>query len=134
MAERFALHRHIPPPGENISIYVDPLPLDELVPMEDDIKWEVRKLRDNGSSSPSGIRAEHLQQWLWEAQKVQVDIASMTGSGLITEMDMKTLKEVNTYMEMEMDMEMATMGPLALYHWKRVVVLMQTDCREGRLA
>ena len=29
----------------------------------------------------------------------------------------------------EMDMEMAVMGPLALYHWKRVVLLMQTEFR-----
>ena len=67
--ERVALHYHTPPPGEKIPISVDPFPLDELEPMEDNIEWEVRRLRDNRSSSPSGIRAEHLQQWLWEAQK-----------------------------------------------------------------
>ena len=68
-AERVALHHHIPPPGENIPVSVDPFPLDELVPMEDNIEWAVRRIRDNRSGGPSIIRVEHLQQWLWEAQK-----------------------------------------------------------------
>ena len=63
--EQVALHHHIPPPGENIPISVDPFPLDKLVPMKDGIKWAVRRLRDNGSDSLSRIRVEHLQQWLW---------------------------------------------------------------------
>ena len=56
----------------------------------------------------------------------------VTGSGTITEVDIDTVKEAET--EMDMDMEIAAMGPLDLYHWKRVVVLMQTDFQEGRLA
>ena len=68
-AERVALHHHIPPPGENIPVSVGPFPLDELVPTEGDIEWEVRSMRDNRSGGLSRIRAEHLQQWLWEAQK-----------------------------------------------------------------
>ena len=44
---------------------------------------------------------------------------------------MDTLKEAET--EIYMNMETATMGLLALSHWNRVVVLMQTDFREGRL-
>ena len=34
---------------------------------------------------------------------------------------------------METDMETVVTGPLALSHWKRVVVLMQTDFQECRL-
>ena len=69
MEERVALHHHIPPPGENIPIYVDTLPLGELVPMEDDIKCAVQRLRYNSYRSPSVIRVEHLKHCLWEAQK-----------------------------------------------------------------
>ena len=58
----------------------------------------------------------------------------VTGSVTITEVDIDTVKETETEMEMDTDMEMAEMGPLVLYHWKRVVVLMQTDFQEGRLA
>ena len=50
-------------------VSVGPFPLDESVPTEGDIKWEVRSMRDNRSGGLSRIRAEHLQQWLWEAQK-----------------------------------------------------------------
>ena len=114
-AERVALHNHIPPQGENIPISVDHFPLDDSVPMEDDIKWAVRRLRDNCSSSPSGIRAEHLQQWLWEAQNSEEDTAAVTG--LNTEVDMKTLKEVKRR-----------------WRHERVVVLMQADFREGQMA
>ena len=61
-------------------------------------------------------------------------IALVTGSVTIMEVDIDTVKEAEMEMEMETDMEMAAMGPLALYHWKRVVVMMQTDFQEGRLA
>ena len=37
-------------------------------------------------------------------------------------------------MDMDMNMEMAVMGPLSLYNCKRVVVLTQTDSQEGRLS
>ena len=61
-------------------------------------------------------------------------IALVMGSRLTTESDVDTVNEAETEMEMETDMKTAVMGPLALYHWKRVVVLMQTDFQEGRLA
>ena len=63
-----------------------------------------------------------------------MDIASVTGSVKITEVDIDTVKEAETKIDMETDMETAAMGTLALYHWKRVVVMMQTDFQEGRLA
>ena len=78
--ERVALHHHIPPPRENIPISVDPFLLDGSVTMEDDIEWAVQRLRDNHSSSPYGIRAEHLQQWLWKAHNSEEDTAAVTGA------------------------------------------------------
>ena len=56
-------------------------------------------------------------------------IALVTGSGLTTVSDIDTVKEVET--EMETDMETATIGPMALSHWKMVVVLIQMDFQEG---
>ena len=56
-------------------------------------------------------------------------ISLVTGSGLTTESNIDTVNKAET--EMETDMETAAMGPLALYHWKMVVVLMQTDLQEG---
>ena len=45
MAKWVTLHHHITPPRDNIPISVDPLPMDYLVTMEDDIKCEVHRLR-----------------------------------------------------------------------------------------
>ena len=36
-----ALYCQVPPPGENSSISVEPLEVEDLVPMEDEIEWEV---------------------------------------------------------------------------------------------
>ena len=37
MAERVELYSYVPPPGTNIPIFVQPFPLHDLVPTEDDI-------------------------------------------------------------------------------------------------
>ena len=50
---------------------------------------------------------------------------------MMTEADMETVKEAE--LEMITETETAATGPLALSHWKRVVVLMQKVFREGRL-
>ena len=60
-------------PGENIPTTVEPFPVDELVPTGDDIEWAVQRMRSNRSGGPSGIRTEHLQQWLREAQKAEAE-------------------------------------------------------------
>ena len=38
-AERVDLYRHIPPLGENIPVSVEPFPVEDLVPTEDEIEW-----------------------------------------------------------------------------------------------
>ena len=55
------LYLHIPPLGENITIYIEPLPVDDLVHMEKDIEWEVRRLRFNHSGDPSMIISQYLR-------------------------------------------------------------------------
>ena len=68
-AERVELYSYVPPPGTNIPISVQPLPVDDLVPMEDNIEWVVTQLRNHRSKGPSGMRAEHLKRWLATARK-----------------------------------------------------------------
>ena len=75
------------------------------------------------------MRAEHLQQWLWETRKAYEATAARTGSVTMTEADMEIVKEAET----EMETETAATGPMALSHWKRMVVLTQKDFQEGRL-
>ena len=59
-AERVDLYRHIPPPGENIPISVDPFPVEDLVPTEDEIEGLVERLQNHCSGGPSEMWAEHL--------------------------------------------------------------------------
>ena len=54
-AEGVELYRYVPPPGASIPISVDPFPVDELVPTEDEIDWAVKRLRDHRSGGPSGL-------------------------------------------------------------------------------
>ena len=55
------LYRYVPPPGENIPISVDPFPVDDLLPTEEDIEWAVTQLRNHYSGGPSKMRDEYLK-------------------------------------------------------------------------
>eukprot|EP00978_Attheya_sp_CCMP212_P034080 scaffold141091_cov56-Attheya_sp.AAC.1 len=67
--ERIALYRKEAPPGESIPILVEPVAVsDEIPEMEDIAEAAVRKLRNNRSGGPSGIRGEHLKGWLTKAE------------------------------------------------------------------
>ena len=59
--EQVDLYSYVPPPGVNIPISVDPFPVDESVPMEDEIEWAVKQLQNHHSGGASGMRAKHLK-------------------------------------------------------------------------
>ena len=63
------LYRHIPPPGDNTPISVEPFPVEDLLPTEDKIKWAVKRMRKHRSGRPSEMRSDHLKGWLAEAHK-----------------------------------------------------------------
>ena len=113
--------------GENITISVENFLVDDLLSKEDKIKWAVQRLKDNYSIGPSGMRVEHLQQWLREVQNMESEetTAAKTGAGTATEADMKTVMAVETGME-------ATWPP-DLPHLQRAVDLIQAAFREVRL-
>ena len=48
-AERVELYSYDPPPEVNIPISVEPLPVDNSVPTEDNIEWAVKLLRNHRS-------------------------------------------------------------------------------------
>ena len=68
-AERVDLYRRIPPTGENIPVYVDPYPVEDLVSTENEIEWEVKRLRNKCSGGNSGMQDEKIKGWLVESQK-----------------------------------------------------------------
>ena len=68
-AERVDLYSYVPPPGENTPVSIEPFPVYDSLPTEDNIEWVVKRLQNNRSGGPSGMRAEHLKVWLAEARK-----------------------------------------------------------------
>ena len=63
-AERVDLYIYVSSPGENIPVTVTTAEVDDSVPMEDEIKYAVKKLMRNRSGGLSGMRAENLKGWL----------------------------------------------------------------------
>ena len=68
-AEQVDLYRYIPPLAENIPISDEPFPVEYSVPVEDEIYWAVKQLRNHRSGGTSGMRAEHIKGWLVEARE-----------------------------------------------------------------
>ena len=55
-AERLDLYSYVPPPGENIPVSVEPFPVEDLVPMKDEIEWAMKQVRNHRSGE--GLRDE----------------------------------------------------------------------------
>ena len=55
------LYSYVPPLGANTPISVEPFPVDDSVPTEDNIEGGVKRLRKHHSGGPSGMWAAHLQ-------------------------------------------------------------------------
>ena len=72
-ANRVALYSYVPLPGENIPISIKPFLVEDSVPEEGEIKWAVKRLHNNRSGGPSGMRTENLKRWLAEARKAEKD-------------------------------------------------------------
>ena len=71
MVERVDLYSKVPPPGENIPVFVYALLVEELLLMEHEIKWAVKRLRNYRSGAPSGMRAKHNKGWLAKERKTR---------------------------------------------------------------
>ena len=110
------LYSYVPPPGKNIPISVEPLTVDDLVPTEDGIEWEVKRLRNHRSRGTSGMRANYLKRWLAEARKA--------AKGETTPGESTTEGKEST----------ESTEPTEAANWERVVDLVQTAFRERRLA
>ena len=47
-------------------ISVPPYPIDDSIPTDEEVEWEVHRLRGHRSGGPSWIHVEHLWEWLKE--------------------------------------------------------------------
>ena len=120
--ERVALYSYVPSPGENIPISIRPFHLDDSVPEEGKIEWVVKRLRNNRSRWPSGMRVEHLKRCLAAARKADKD-RETAGN-----------KEAETATEGGRPDTAAAQEGKELENWTRVVDLVQAAFQEGKLA
>ena len=130
-SERVNLYSYITPLGENIPISVEPFLVDDSVPTEEEIDWAVPRLRNNGSGVPSGMRAEHLKWWLAVARNNEREEA-------VVEQEFRRKGGQQQYPKGrgggEGPEDSTEKTPTEASNWERVVDLVQTAFREGRLA
>ena len=118
--ERVELYSYVPPPGKNIHIFVQPLPVEDSVPTEDNIEWAVTQLRNHRSGGSSGMPEEHLKRWLAAARKAEKDVTK-------TAKTETTDNRGNTAVQ-------PVKEPTEADNWVMVVDLIQTAFQEGMLS
>ena len=69
--EREEIYRHVPSPADPIPMGETTFPffVDDSIPEDEEIDWSVRRLCLNCSGGSSGMRSEHLRQWLIDAMQ-----------------------------------------------------------------
>ena len=110
-AERVAFYSQVPPPGDSISVDIEPFAVEDGVPDEGQIKWAVKRLRNNRAGGTSRMREEDLNGWLAEARRGEKK--GETGE-----------KEGGDWEDTQKSAE----------NWARLVELVQTAFRDGDLA
>ena len=68
-AEREQLYIRVPPLGDTIPVTIDPFEVEDGVPLEAEVEWAVKRLRNNRAGGPSRMRAEDLKGWLAAAKR-----------------------------------------------------------------
>ena len=58
------LYARNPPPGANIPVNVEPYAINDSAPGNDEIREQVRGLRNGRASGALGIRPENMKEWL----------------------------------------------------------------------
>ena len=57
--------------GESTPLSVKPFQVEDSVPTEDESEWAIRRLMNNRSGGPSGMRTDHIKMWLEEERKAE---------------------------------------------------------------
>jgi hypothetical protein len=70
-AEYTSLYRRGNPLGDPVPVLVAPFDVDDGVPMEGEIADTVQRMRNGKAPGPSGLRVEHLKEWLVLSERKQ---------------------------------------------------------------
>ena len=60
------MYHVVTPLGKDIPTSVPPAQIDNSVPTEEGVEWEVRRLRGHQLGGPYCMHADHLREWLRE--------------------------------------------------------------------
>ena len=78
-AERTTLYSRVPPPpGDTIPVTIEPFAVEDGVPLEVEVEWEIKRLRINRAGGPSRMRAEDLKGWLAAARREEKEREART--------------------------------------------------------
>ena len=69
MAERVVLYSWVPLLGDSVPVEIEPFEVEDGVTDEGEIKWAVKRLRNNRAGGASCMRAEDLEGWLATARR-----------------------------------------------------------------
>ena len=81
MAERAKLYSRVPSPGDTILVTIKPFVVEDGVPTEAEVKWAVKRLRNNRAGGTSRMRAEDLKGWLAAARRGEKERETATKDG-----------------------------------------------------
>ena len=62
--ERVKLYGRVSPPGDPVSINVEPFSIKDAVPANKEIREVVREMRNTRAAGASRIRSEQMKMWL----------------------------------------------------------------------
>jgi hypothetical protein len=73
MVKRVELYTAVRPPGWSMPINVDPIPVPGAPPMDHEIREVVAKLWNGPMAGATGMKAEHLKEWLCGVRREEAE-------------------------------------------------------------
>jgi hypothetical protein len=64
-----------------LPIRVDPAPVNDAAPMDGELRMVVGQLRNGHAAGVTGIKAEHLKEWLADVKREEREDGGVEGLG-----------------------------------------------------
>jgi hypothetical protein len=96
MQERIDLYAARRPLGWLLPINIDPAPIPDVVPMDAELQMVVGHLRNGRVAGTTGMKAEHLKEWLANVKRKEREDGGVEGLGDCWQLFVKLLQVVWT--------------------------------------
>jgi hypothetical protein len=94
--ERIDLYATSHPPGWLLPICVDPTPIPDAAPMDAELQMVVQELQNSCAAGATGMKAEHLKEWLANVKWKEWEDGGVEGLGDHWQLFVKLLQAVWT--------------------------------------